>query len=176
MGLFNKCGLKGSASRLVLGLLLGTSILSLNSITLLHAANITYDGNNIDALFNEPTGNINDPSGSSSSVFGFKSLFIQNSFTGNSIQVVGALDGRAIWNTDASSTGLAPYIIYGGISIGQANLIGNGDNGQDIKNNIIDIKNVEYNWNESSNNIPSGRPGFAGGVIGIMGGAVYLEV
>lgn len=126
--------------------------------TPLMAADIDYDGT-------DPSLLIIDKTGQNSS---FGSLFSDNSDSQNSLTVHGGVEGvQTEWPTVMPGA-RAPYVIYGGVSINTRSSTVNGINGEDIKQNNVVVKDVQFDWSGSTDKAPDGS---SSGGLGGMGGA-----
>ncbi|WP_210276089.1 autotransporter outer membrane beta-barrel domain-containing protein [Bartonella sp. HY038] len=192
MARLDKCfNLKCSASRFALTIAVSTAVIATVGLSGAVAENnIVYTGSPDDAsskLHQDPTGN----SSSYKSLFGYDSGAGQNIYTGNIITIkpadgadLTATGGRQVWSTQANlSDPVAPYVIYGGVSVGTAGnqQNTNGSDGKGIINNTIIMQNIEYDWggiDGADNKAPDGAPltnysNGGGSVGGMGGGSVY---
>ena len=122
------------------------------------AADIVYDGSNPSLLVTDKSGR-NSP---------FGSLYPDNSYSQNSLTVHGGIEGvKTEWPT-VTPGARAPYVIYGGVSINTRLSTINGINGEEIRQNEVVVKDVQFDWSGSVNKAPDGS---SSGGLGGMGGA-----
>ncbi|WP_182418806.1 autotransporter outer membrane beta-barrel domain-containing protein [Bartonella sp. HY038] len=174
----NYCCLKGSISRFSIIIALSTTGLSCMGIPNAVAEDIIYTGTSASTSFKK------DPTAISDNSEKYKSLFSQSSYTGNMIRI-GDVDAavQANWNTQPNLGDIiAPYIIYGGVNIGDAGTplttgTQNGIAGNRIENNKVLMHHIAYDWSGVTNNAVEGANGEhfgdGGGSGGFGGGSIY---
>ena len=157
----------GNHFKLVKILSNATSCLALSAMAMalapvpLMAADIIYDGTDTSLLVKDKSGN-NSP---------FNSLYPENNPSQNSLTVDGGVQGvQTEWPANATG-GTAPYVIYGGVSIKTDTSNTNGNNGEDIKQSNVVVKDVQFDWSNAINKAPDGS---SSGGIGGMGGATII--
>lgn len=127
----------------------------------LMAADIIYDGTDTSLLVKDKSGN-DSP---------FNSLYPENNPSQNSLTVDGGVQGvQTEWPANATG-GTAPYVIYGGVSIKTDTSNTNGNNGENIKQSNVVVKDVQFDWSTPASKAPDGS---SSGGIGGMGGATII--
>ncbi|UXM96562.1 autotransporter outer membrane beta-barrel domain-containing protein (plasmid) [Bartonella sp. HY329] len=169
----NRFKFKGYVSRFALTIALGGAIMGSIGLAAATAEDISYNGNDAANYLKQ------DPTGNTAAAIVFKSLFANGVYSGNTI-TVGLNNATVVsnWNTQTdASDPVAPYVIYGGVSIGAVGNTqdnNNGTAGKDITKNTIFMQNVQYDW--SGKAAPDGASiarDNGGGVGGMGGGSVY---